>query len=76
MSRQTHRYGMHFSAEAVGSFENLVQFGERSRDKISLGDFAVRDIAAEQREAQKQAQIARRSSASAKRRPNGRRSAR
>jgi hypothetical protein len=57
MTRHTHRYGMHFSAEAVGSFENLVQFGERSRDKISLGDFAVRDLAAEQREAQKQAQL-------------------
>jgi hypothetical protein len=57
MTRHTHRYGMHYSAEAVGSFENLVQFGERSRDKISLGDFAVRDLAAEQREAQKRAQL-------------------
>ncbi len=25
---------MHYCAEAVGSFENLVQFGERSRDKV------------------------------------------
>ena len=57
MTRHTHRYGMHYSAEAVGSFENLVQFGERSRDKVSLSDFAVRDLAAEQREAQKQAQL-------------------
>ena len=57
MTRHTHRYGMHFSAEVVGSFENLVQFGERLRDKVSLGDFAVRDLAAEQREAQKQAQL-------------------
>ena len=57
MTRHTHRYGMHYSAEAVGSFENLVQFGERSRDKISLDAFAVRDLAAEQREAQKQAQL-------------------
>ena len=52
MTRHTHRYGMHFSVEAVGSFENLVQFGERSRDKVLLDDFAVRDLAAEQREAQ------------------------
>jgi hypothetical protein len=51
MTRYTHRYGMHFSAEMVGSFENLVQFGKRSRDKIALDDFAVRDLAAEQREA-------------------------
>ena len=43
--------------ETVYSFENLVQFGERSRDKVSLGDFAVRDLAAEQREAQKQTQL-------------------
>ena len=57
MTRHPHRYGMHFSAEAVGSFDNLVQFGERSRDKVSLADFAVRDLAAEQREAQKQAQL-------------------
>jgi hypothetical protein len=57
MTRHTHRYGMHYSAEAVGSFENLVQFGERSRDKVSLDAFAVRDLAAEQREAQKQAQL-------------------
>jgi hypothetical protein len=57
MTRHTHRYGMHFSAEAVGSFENLVQFGERLRDKVSLADFASRDLAAEQREAQKQAQL-------------------
>ena len=57
MTRHTHRYGMHFSAEAVGSFENLVQYGERSRDKVSLEEFAVRDLAAEQREAQKQAQL-------------------
>jgi hypothetical protein len=53
----TRHYGMHYSAETVGSFENLVQFGERSRDKVSLGDFAIRDLAAEQREAQKQAQL-------------------
>jgi hypothetical protein len=52
MTRHTHRYGMHYSAEAVGSFENLVQFGERSRDKVSLADFSVRDLVAEQREAQ------------------------
>jgi len=57
MTRHTHRYGMHFSAEAVGSFEHLVQFGERSRDKVSLDDFSVRDLAAEQREAQKQAKL-------------------
>ena len=57
MTRHTHRYGMHYSAEAVGSFENLVQFGERSRDKVSLGDFAVRDLVAERREAQKQAKL-------------------
>jgi hypothetical protein len=57
MTRHTHRYGMHFSADAVGSFENLVQFGERSRDKTALDDFAVRDLAAERREAQKQAQL-------------------
>jgi hypothetical protein len=49
MTRHTHRYGMHFSAEKVGSFENLVQFGERSRDKVSLDDFVVRDLAAELR---------------------------
>jgi hypothetical protein len=57
MTRHTHRYGMHFSAEAVGSFENLVQFGERSRDKVSLDDFAVRDLVAEQREAQEQVKL-------------------
>jgi hypothetical protein len=57
MTRHTHRYGMHFSAEAVGSFENLVQYGERLRDKVSLEEFAVLDLAAEQREAQKQAQL-------------------
>jgi hypothetical protein len=57
MTRHTHRYGMHYSAEAVGSFENLVQFGERSRDKVSLDAFSVRDLAAERREAQKQAQL-------------------
>ena len=57
MTRHTHRYGMHYSAEAVGSFENLVQFGERSRDKISLDAFSIRDLAAEQRETQKQAQL-------------------
>ena len=57
MTRHTHRYGMHYSAEAVGSFENLGQFGERSRDKVSLAEFAVRDLAAEQREAQKQAKL-------------------
>ena len=57
MTRHTHRYGMHYSAEAVGSFENLVQYGERLRDKVSLEEFAVRDLAAEQREAQKQAQL-------------------
>jgi hypothetical protein len=50
-------YGMHFSAETVGSFENLVQFGERSRDKVALDDFTVRNLAAEEREAQKQAQL-------------------
>ncbi len=57
MTRHTHRYGMHYSAEAVGSFENLVQLGDRSRDKVSLGDFAVQDMVAEQREAQKHAQL-------------------
>jgi hypothetical protein len=57
MTRHTHRYGMHYSAEAVGSFENLVQFGERSRDKVSLADFAVRDLAEERREAQKQERL-------------------
>jgi hypothetical protein len=57
MTRHTHRYGMRFSAEAVGSFENLVQFGERSRGKISLDDFAVRDLAAEKREVQKRAKL-------------------
>lgn len=57
MTRYPHRYGMHYSAETVGSFEKLVQFGERSRDKVSLEEFAVRDLAAEQREEQKQAQL-------------------
>jgi hypothetical protein len=57
MTRHTHRCGMHYSADKVGSFENLVQFGERSRDKVSLDDFAVRDPAAELREAQKQAKL-------------------
>jgi hypothetical protein len=75
MTRHTHRYGMHYSAEAVGSFENLVQFGERSRDKISLDDFAVRDLVAEQRGHRRRRSSARRSSASAKRRPNGKPSA-
>jgi hypothetical protein len=41
---------MHYSAEKVGSFENLVAFGERERNKTSLDDFTVRDLAAEQRE--------------------------
>jgi hypothetical protein len=41
---------MHYSAEKVGSFENLVAFGERERNKVSLDDFTVRDIAAERRE--------------------------
>lgn len=48
---------MHFAAETVGSFENLVQLGVRSQDKVSLDDFAVRDLASEQREAQKQAKL-------------------
>jgi hypothetical protein len=39
MTRHTHRYGMHYSAEKVGTFEDLVKLGERSRDKVSLDDF-------------------------------------
>jgi hypothetical protein len=47
MTRHTHRFGMYYSVEAVGSFESLVQFGERSRDKVSLDNFTVRDLVAE-----------------------------
>jgi hypothetical protein len=36
MTRHTYRYSMHYSAEKVGSFENLVAFGERERDKTPL----------------------------------------
>jgi hypothetical protein len=50
MTRHTHRYSMHYSAEKVGSFENLVAFGERERNKTALNDFTVRDLAAERRE--------------------------
>jgi hypothetical protein len=50
MTRHTHRYSMHYSGEKVGSFENLVAFGERERNKTSLDDFTVRDLVAEQRE--------------------------
>jgi hypothetical protein len=50
MTRHEHLYGMFYSAEKVGSFENLVAFGERERNKTSLDDFTVRDIAAELRE--------------------------
>jgi hypothetical protein len=56
MTRHTHHYSMHYSAEKVGSFENLVVFGERERNKTSLDDFTVRDLAAEKREVEQQQQ--------------------
>lgn len=55
MTRHSHLYGMHYSAEKVGSYENLVAFGERERCKTSLKDYTVRDLAAEQREVQERA---------------------
>ncbi len=56
-----------------------MQFGERSRDKVSLDAFSVRDLVAEQREAQKQVQlraaIEREREAAAERKAERRRSA-
>lgn len=34
MTRRAYRCGMHISTETVGSFENVVRFGERSRFEV------------------------------------------
>src|ERR1035441_6541078 len=51
MTRHTHRYEMWAPLETVQSYANLVAFGERERNKLSLHDYDARDFAAEQRQA-------------------------
>jgi molybdopterin-guanine dinucleotide biosynthesis protein len=56
MTRHTHRYEMWAPLEKVQSYANLIAFGERERNKLSLDDYDIRDLAAEQRETQAQEQ--------------------
>jgi hypothetical protein len=47
MTRHSHRYEMWAPLAKVQSYANLVAFGQRERNKLSLEDYDIRDFAAE-----------------------------
>jgi hypothetical protein len=58
MTRHTHGFEMFYSAEAVGTFEDLVVLGQRTRSKELASTFAVVDRAKLAREAQERTRAA------------------
>jgi hypothetical protein len=57
MTRHTHEYGMYYSREAVGSYDELVGLGQRTKSKELASDYRVLEQAVSQREAGRDREI-------------------